>query len=179
MKLADFKDAMDTWRTPERIVFITSVDSDGKPAIITVGWKMRSSFNPPSFAIAVRQDSHMHHCIKTSREFVVAVPGADLSKESLVCGLRLKEGEDKFEKCSFETISGNYISSPLIRDCIANFECKVVGHLDSGDHTIFNGEVLASWVSAKNELKNLLVINSDKGYTLLAETESYKIGIIK
>ena len=39
MKLADFKDAMDMWRTPERIVFITSVDSDGKPAIITVGWK--------------------------------------------------------------------------------------------------------------------------------------------
>ena len=156
MKLADFKDAMDMWRTPERIVFITSVDSDGKPAIITVGWKMRSSFDPPSFAIAVRQNSHMYHCIKTSRE-----------------------GEDKFEKCGFETLSGNYIASPLIRDCIANFECKVVGHLDSGDHTIFNGEVLASWVSAKNELKNLLVINSDKGYTLLAETESYKIGIIK
>ena len=37
--------------------------------------------------------------------------------------------------------------APLIDECIANFECKVVGELVTGDHTVFAGRIVAAHVN--------------------------------
>lgn len=36
-----------------------------------------------------------------------------------------------------------------MRDAVACFECKVRGKLVTGDHTIFAGEILASYITDK------------------------------
>ena len=35
------------------------------------------------------------------------------------------------------------VSVPLIKEAVANLECKVIGMHDYGDHTLFIGEVVA------------------------------------
>lgn len=49
-------------------------------------------------------------------------------------------------KTSFKIRPAKFIKPPLIEDAVANFECKVVSQLDTGDHTIFVGEVVAAYV---------------------------------
>jgi len=56
---------------------------------------------------------------------------------------------DKFKEYNIETLKSKYVKPPLIKDAVACFECKVRGKLVTGDHTIFAGEVLASYVSEK------------------------------
>lgn len=177
MKKTTFIEAMDVWRTPERVVLVTSVDSDGLPHVITVGWKMRTSFSPIMFAIAVGHDRYMHKCISESQEFVIAVPGSDLAEESLICG---KQGEkvDRFEKCGLEKLAAYSIKSPLIKNCLANFECKVVNQIETGDHTLFVGEVVNAWVNEKSG-KNLLIVGDEDGYDVLAEEGPYRVGVVK
>jgi flavin reductase (DIM6/NTAB) family NADH-FMN oxidoreductase RutF len=178
MKQVSFKEAMDLWAKPERVVLITSMDHAGHPHVMTVGWKMRTSFHPPMLAIAISKERSMQKCISESKEFVMAVPGEDLAKEVLLCGTTAKEKIDRFKECQFITKPGNYISSPLIENCLANFECKLVTQLSTGDHSIFVGEVLASWISEKSG-KNLIVIGEEEGYKFLAEQGPYRIGIIR
>ena len=36
--------------------------------------------------------------------------------------------------------------APILKDCLAYLDCKVIGEVDSGDHTIFLGEVLSGRV---------------------------------
>jgi flavin reductase (DIM6/NTAB) family NADH-FMN oxidoreductase RutF len=169
---------MDLWKTPERVVLVTSNDTDGVPHVITVGWKMRTSFKPPMLAIAINNNRYIHRCISDTGEFVLAVPGADRAETTLGCGLPREGDEDRFEKFSLKTEKAGLIKSPLLIDCVANFECHVVNQIETGDHTVFVGDVLASWVNEKPG-KNLIIAGESEGYELLAENEPYKIGVIK
>ncbi len=177
MKRTPFVEAMNVWRTPERVVFVTSVNDDGLPHVITVGWKMRTSFHPPMFAIAIGHDGHMHSCISESQEFVIAVPGSDLAEESLLCG---KQGEkrDRFEMCGLEKLTAQSVKSPLIKNCLANFECQVVDEIETGDHTLFVGKVVNSWINEQAG-RNLIVVGDEDGVDVLAEDGPYRIGVVK
>ncbi len=178
MKQVTFKEAMSVWNTPERLVLVTSIDPEGKPHVMTAGWKMRTSFKPPMIAIAVGKERYMHKCISESNEFVIAVPGANLAKEVLTCGSPQDKDVDRMELCQFSKKPGNFIKAPLIQKCSASFECKLVGQLDTGDHTIFVGQVLASWIHEEPK-QNLLLVGDESGYEFLAEGGPYKIGVIK
>ena len=178
MKQVSFKEAMELWSKPERVVLVTSVDSDGNPHVMTVGWKMRTSFRPPMFAIAVGKQRRMHSILTTSKEYVLAVPGADLAKEVLLCGSSSTHDENRFDVCGFSKKPGNFVKAPLIQKCLASFECRVVDRIDTGDHTIFVGEVLASWIN-EEPARNLILIGEEAGYELLSEQGPYKIGIVR
>jgi len=178
MKSSTFSGAMALWHVPERLVLVSSVCAKGVPHVITVGWKMRTSFSPPMFAIAIGKERRMHTCIRESGEFVMAVPGADLAEQTVICGTPGDPEEDKFEKCGFRIRASSFIKSPLIESAAANFECKVVSQLDSGDHSLFVGQVLASWVN-EDPGKNLILINDSEGYELLSEKAPYRIGVVR
>jgi flavin reductase (DIM6/NTAB) family NADH-FMN oxidoreductase RutF len=178
MKQVSFREAMELWMKPERIVLVTSVSAEGKPHVITVGWKMRCGFQPPMFAIAIAKERRMHKYIMDSKEFVLAVPGASLAKEALKCGIPGEDDEDRFVSCDFSKKPGNFVRAPLVHKCIASFECKLVSQLDSGDHTIFVGEVLASWINEKPE-SNLILIGDDQGYELLDAEGPYRVGVVR
>lgn len=178
MKQVNFTEAMSLWRIPERLILVTSLDQEGKPQVITVGWKMRTSFNPPMFAIAIGQKRYIHNCIAETKDFVIAVPGADLARETLLCGEPGTVLENRFEKCSFISQKGAFVKSPLIENCIVNLECEVVERIPSGDHSIFIGKVMASWIK-EEPTKNLILVGPESGYQVLVEQEPYRLGIVK
>ena len=169
---------MDLWRTPEKVVLVTSVNEQGKPQVITVGWNMRVSFDPPMFAISIGNNRYMNKCIHSSDEFIIAVPGPDLANEVIGCGEPGQGEEDRFEKYGLKTKLGDYCKSPLIENCIVNYECLVKEKIKAGDHTIFIGKVMGTWVNEK-PVPNLLVVGEETGYEVLAEAGLYKIGVVK
>jgi flavin reductase (DIM6/NTAB) family NADH-FMN oxidoreductase RutF len=178
MKIATFKEAMALWSRPERLLFITSLDENARPRVMTLSWQMRASFQPPMLAVAIHEHRHMHACILGSGEFVLSVPGAELAQAVLACGLPSTKDANRFALAGLIQSPATYIKSPLVDNCVANFECKLISKLNTGDHTLFVGEVLASWIN-ENPSKNLLTIGFEEGYQLLAEADSYRIGIIK
>ncbi len=48
---------------------------------------------------------------------------------------------DKFKGIDYEEKN---TGSPILKDCLAFLDCKIVSSLETGDHTIFVGEVLDS-----------------------------------
>ncbi|MBN1541291.1 flavin reductase family protein [candidate division KSB1 bacterium] len=178
MKQVTFKEAMELWSTPERVVFITAVDSQGNHHIMTVGWKMRASFRPPMIAVAIGNQRRMRQMIDDSKEFVVAVPGTDLAREVLICGMPNLENEDRFAKCGFSRKPGTFVKAPLVERALCSFECKLSARVETGDHTLFIGEVVASWVNEEPK-PNLLVVAAEPGYQVLAEDGPYKIGKVR
>ena len=142
---------------PEPVVLSVSVDAEGKANIIALGWCMPTSFEPPMMAISVGRTRFSHQLICESREFVVAFPSEDMAKEVLYCGTHSGREVDKFKETGLVAVPAKKVRPPLIEGCVANFECKVVGEIETGDHTIFVGEVVAAHVSEekKRRLYNL------------------------
>ena len=60
---------------------------------------------------------------------------------------------DKITEFGGKTEPGKKIDCALLTDAVANFECKLAGELDTGDHVIFVGEVVASHVNPEKKIR--------------------------
>ncbi len=162
---------------PERIVWAVA-EHDGRRSICPLGWKMNTSITPPMMAISVAPTRFTHDLIAKSGEFVLAWPGEDLADATLFCGTRSGRDVDKFEETGLTPIKGEHVKAPLIKECIANLECRLTGQMVSGDHTIFAGEILAAWVN-ENPKRLLCSIDHSEGYEFLLEKAGYRFGVVK
>jgi len=162
---------------PERIVWAVA-KHEGKRSICPLGWKMNTSISPPTMAISVSPSRFTHDLIAHSREFVLAWPGEDLAEMTLLCGTHSGRDMDKFKETGLTPVKGQHVKAPLIQECIGNLECRLVGHLTTGDHSIFAGEILAAWIS-ENPTRLLCSIDKSAGYDFLLEKGGYRFGVVK
>ena len=177
MKKMSFADTEPFWKRPERVVLAVALKPDGSGNIITLGWKMRTSFKPPMFAVSIGKTRYSHDLILNTGEFVLAFPGEGSANDVLYCGTHSGRTVDKFAGTRFTPIDSSIVKAPLIKECVANFECRVSGTMDTGDHTIFAGEVLACWLSDAPE-RILLSIGDETGYLQLAKGLRHTLGVI-
>jgi len=136
---------------PERTVLAVSISKDGKPNIITLGWNMPTSFKPPMVAISVGLTRYSHKLISESGEFVLAFPSEGMEDALLFCGTHSGRDVDKFKATGLTPIKAKYVKPPLIAEATVNMECRVVGSIRTGDHTIFVGEILTAYISDEDK----------------------------
>jgi len=126
-------------------VLVTSKVGE-KINIMTVAWQMPVSFKPMLVAIAIGHERFSHKLILESREFVINIPYIEMIKEVLCCGTQSGKDIDKFKVCGLTPIKARKVGAPLVKECIGNIECSLYYAHETGDHTIFVGEVLAASV---------------------------------
>lgn len=120
-------------------VYIVSTRHGGKVNAMTAAWVARASFDPPLITIAVGTTRHSHDMIAGSGVFAVNVLSIDNILIGKHFGLKTGKKTDKFADVAFDAkITG----SPILKDVVAWLDCKVVGSMKAGDHTLFIGEVL-------------------------------------
>lgn len=177
MRKVDYKECKNLIGRPARIVWAVA-EHEGKRSICPLGWKMSTSTSPPMIAISVASTRFTHDLICKSGGFVLAWPGEDLADATFFCGTNRGSDIDKFKKMNLTPLNAEHIEAPLIKECIANLECRLSGKLNTGDHTIFAGEVLNAYV---NEIpKRLLcLIDNSSGYDFILEKSGYRFGVAK
>jgi flavin reductase (DIM6/NTAB) family NADH-FMN oxidoreductase RutF len=153
MKKTTYSQAIKS-KYPEPVALAVSTDKkNGRANIITLGWSMCTSFEPPMLAISVGHTRYSHKTIRECGEFVLAFPSEDQAEAALLCGTCSGEDRDKFRDSGLQAIPASRVGPPLVAGACANFECKVIGSCESGDHTVFVGEVLASHVSERRKAR--------------------------
>lgn len=100
-------------------------------------------------AVSVAFERYSHELMEDSREFVLALPNLEQKEAVYYCGDNSGRDVDKFEETALETIPAEEVDVPLIENSVACYECRKIGSLDTGDHTIYAGEVVAAHVSEK------------------------------
>ena len=132
---------------PYRTFLVTCCDAEGKANIITVAWLMPVSAKPPLLIVSIRPNRHSYHYIKATREFVVNVAQYEIAQQALYCGRRSGRDVDKFAATKLTPAPARHVASPIIEECIAHLECRVVQEVEAGDHQLFIGEVLAAYTN--------------------------------
>jgi len=141
------------------VILVTS-QYEGARNIVTLAWNTPVSHSPMLVAIAVAKKHYSTELITKSGEFVINVPNVNLLKQVQYCGSVSGRNEDKFKNSGLTPEPANKVKPPLIKECIANLECKVVQTISSGDHSLFIGEVLAA--SAEEGLFDGIIDTDDQ-----------------
>lgn len=151
MEKVSFKESFSKFK-PESCVFVITVDNKGKPYGMVAGWNMKCANDPPMIAVALSKKGYTQSLIKHSKEFVIAVPNKELEETVTFFGSNHGNEVDKFARTKVQTQKAEFVRSPLLSLATVNFECRLHKDLDLGSHTIFIGEVLASYIDADKKV---------------------------
>lgn len=109
---------------PGPVVLITTNDGNTNN-IMTISWTMVLDFTPV-LAIATGGWNHSYKTLRQTRECVIAVPTVDLLDRVVGIGTCSGANTDKFARFRLTALPGSVVTAPLIEECLANIECKVV-----------------------------------------------------
>jgi flavin reductase (DIM6/NTAB) family NADH-FMN oxidoreductase RutF len=110
---------------PGPIVLVSSAWR-GSSNIMTMGWHTVMEFEPSLVGCIIAEGNHSHAMIKRSRECVINVPTEALRKEVVGIGNCSGADVDKFAAFKLTAVEGREVKAPLIAECYANLECKLV-----------------------------------------------------
>ena len=106
------------------VVLVTTHDGR-KSNIMTISWTMVLDFNAV-FAITTGEWNHSFAALREKRECVIAIPPVDMLDKVVGIGTCSGADTDKFARFKLTAVPGKFVKSPLIKECLANIECKVV-----------------------------------------------------
>jgi len=141
-----------TLMEPGPVVLVTTSDGQ-KNNVMTISWTMVVDFTP-LFAITTGPWNHSYAALRRSRECVIAVPTVDLIDQVVRVGTCSGADTDKFGECGLTPVKGKHVSAPLIRECLANIECKVIDIVKKHNIVVLEG-VAAYFDGSRKEKRTL------------------------
>jgi flavin reductase (DIM6/NTAB) family NADH-FMN oxidoreductase RutF len=148
---------------PEQVAVAVAKDPAGKYNPITLGWVMQTSINPPMLALSVGKTRYSVGALRHARQFVVAFPSEKQQEEAMLFGTRSGRDTDKLAQAGSKTRPAEKIDGVLLEEAVANFECRLAGEFETGDHIIFVGEVVCAHVNV-SPLNRLYTVS--RGYKM-------------
>jgi flavin reductase (DIM6/NTAB) family NADH-FMN oxidoreductase RutF len=140
-----FKRVMRRWASAVTIV-TTKVDDQIHG--LTVSGFAGISLDPPRVMVSVGHNQNSHLWLQDGGCYAVNFLHEDQVDVSDRFAGRMADVADRFAGVPYHTrVSG----APILDECLAWFDCKVVAAHVVGDHTIFIGEVLAGEVVSHSE----------------------------
>lgn len=109
---------------PGPIVLVSS-SLENETNIMTMGWYTVMEFTPALVGCIISADNYSFNMIRKSGECVINLPTADMIKKVVAIGNIDGNEVDKFKKFKLTPVEAKKVDAPLIKECYANFECKI------------------------------------------------------
>jgi flavin reductase (DIM6/NTAB) family NADH-FMN oxidoreductase RutF len=130
------------------VVLITTNDGK-KNNIMAISWTMVVDFTP-MFAMTTGSWNFSFAALQKTKQCVIAIPTVDLLDKVIGVGTCSGSDTDKFEKFRLTPVKGKNLKAPLIKECLANIECKVVDIVKKHNIVVLEG-VAAYFDNARKE----------------------------
>ena len=133
---------------PGPVVLLTTARK-GHANVMTMSWHMMVEFEPPLVACVVSSADYSFAALQATKECVIAVPALPLAQKIVDIGNCSGCDVAKFERFGLTPLKAERVRAPLIAECFANLECKVVDRRLVNKYNLFVLEVLKAWIDPK------------------------------
>lgn len=147
---------------PEQVAIAIVKDPQGKPNPITVGWLTRTSIDPPMLAVSIGKARYSREAIEEAKSFVVCLPSKEMVSEAIFFGTKSGRDIDKLAEYGTKHEPASKIDGVILTEALANFECELAGALETGDHVLFAGRVVATHMNQDLAVRGLYALGNDE-----------------
>jgi flavin reductase (DIM6/NTAB) family NADH-FMN oxidoreductase RutF len=130
---------------PGPVVLFTTVRS-GRTNVMPMSWHLMMEFIPPLVGCVVSNGNYSFETLRATKECVINIPTVELAKTVVACGNSSGRELDKFEKFGLTPVAAKCVKAPLIAECYASLECKVVDLKLVTKYNFFILEVVQAWI---------------------------------
>jgi len=114
--------------------------------VMTVSWHTMMDFEPPLVGCVVSDRNFSFELLGRSRQCVINIPEAALARQVVGCGNVSGRRVDKFARFGLTAVPAAQVAAPLIAECFANLECRVVDSRWAKRYCFFVLEVVKAWI---------------------------------
>lgn len=133
---------------PGPVVLLTTAGKR-RANVMTMSWHMMVEFEPPLVACVVSNADYSFAALQATKECVIAIPALELASKVVKVGNCSGLDVDKFGKFGLTPRPAKYVAPPLVAECFANLECKVVDTHLVNKYNLFVLEVIKAWIDPK------------------------------
>jgi flavin reductase (DIM6/NTAB) family NADH-FMN oxidoreductase RutF len=132
------------------VVLLTTSQS-GRSNVMTMSWHTMVEFVPPLVACVVSSEDYSFAALVAEHECVIAIPSVELAPVVVKVGNSSGRTVEKFKKFGLTPRPAELVAAPLIAECFANFECRVVDTSLVDKYNLFVLEVVKAWTTSKRK----------------------------
>jgi flavin reductase (DIM6/NTAB) family NADH-FMN oxidoreductase RutF len=130
---------------PGPVVLVTTAHKD-KRDVMTLSWHVMLDFEPPLLGFVMSDRNHSFALLKASKECVINIPTVELAEKVVGCGNTSGAKIDKFKRFGLTPLPAKKVGAPLIAECHASLECRVVDTSMVSKYGLFVLEVIQAWI---------------------------------
>mgnify|MGYP001549409912 FL=1 len=123
----------------------------GRANVMTMSWHMMLEFEPPLIACVVSGNNYSFEALRATGECVIALPARKLAAKAVKVGNCSGRDVDKFAAFALTPVEASQVKPPLIAECFANLECKVVDRRMVNRYNMFILEAVEAWTDPKQK----------------------------
>jgi len=163
---------------PGSVVLLTTADK-GRANIMTMSWHMMMEFEPPLIGCVIGPSDYSFAALRTTRECVIAIPTVDLATKVVEIGNCSGRDVDKFDAFGLTPMPAEKVAAPLVAECLANLECRVVDTRMVNKYSLFILEVVKAWTDRERKERRTIHHNGDGTFVVDGRTISLKKKMVK
>jgi flavin reductase (DIM6/NTAB) family NADH-FMN oxidoreductase RutF len=157
---------------PGPVVLLTTAHK-GKMNVMTMSWHMDIDFTP-IIACVVSEGDYSFEAIRKTKQCVIAIPTVDMMKKVVDIGNCSGADMDKFKKFNLTPLPAQKVSAPLIAECLANIECRVIDTRLVNKYNLFILEGVKVWIDPKRKERRTFHAGGDGTFTVDGRTVDLK-----
>ncbi|WP_437796088.1 flavin reductase family protein [Sorangium sp. So ce693] len=173
-KKADFPVAnVRRFLEPGPVVLVSSAHK-GQRNIMTMGWHMVMMQEPSLVGCFIWDQNDSYEMVRRSKECVINVPTVDLVRAVIGIGNSHGSEVDKFEQFGLTAVEATKVGAPLIAECYASFECKLVDMSAVKRFSLFVFEVVKAHVATSPRYPTTVHYRGDGVFMVSGRNVSYR-----
>lgn len=162
---------------PRPVILVSTISPKGISNAAPFSFAMPVSITPPLMAFASDPAHDTVKNILKTKDFVINIPAKNILNKMYLCKKSFPYGVSEAEQAGLTEIRSAKVKSHRIKECFAQFECRLYQKVRLGDHLLIVGKVVAAWLDDKlfkdgkfqvKRAKGLMHIGSDE-FGLLGE----------
>ena len=118
----------------------------GKANLMTMSWHTMLEFEPPLVGCVVSNRNHSFKLLKATKACTLNIPDVGLAQQVVGVGNTSGSELDKFAAFGLTPVAASQVQAPLVAECHANLECKVVDTRMVNAYNFFVLEVVKAWI---------------------------------
>jgi len=128
-------------------VLLLTTSHKGLANVMTMSWHTMLEFEPPLVGCVVSKNDFSFAALSATRQCALNIPTVELAAQVIGCGNVSGARVDKFARFGLTPAPARLVAAPLIAECFANLECRVVDTRLKTRYNFFVLEVVKAWVA--------------------------------
>lgn len=163
---------------PGPVVLVTTANK-GRANVMTMSWHMAMEFEPPLIGCIIAPGDYSFEALNVTGECVIAIPTVEMMTKTVDIGNCSGRDMDKFEVFGLTRLPAEKVKAPLLAECFANLECRVVDRSMVEKYALFVLQVVKAWIDTGHEERRTFHANGDGTFVVDGETVDLKDRMVK